>query len=81
MSSASPFRSSRDVRPARGIELLEQLVVGSVRFAGFWSAIAIPFLLLGLVVAGLAAQQAHVFAGLLGANVLALRLGREYKRE
>ena len=81
MSSASPFRHTPDLRPTRGAQFLRTLLLRPLRFAGFWSAVALPFVLLGLVVAGVAARQVDVFAGLLGANLLALRLGREYNRE
>ena len=81
MSSVSPFRRSPDVRPARGAQLLRTVLLGSMRFAGFWSAIALPFVLLAMVVVGVAAQQTGLFAGLVGTNLVALRLGREYNRE
>jgi len=80
MSSASPFRSV-PARSVPGVEFLETLFVEPARFAGFWSAVALPFVLLALVVAGVASQQLDLFAGLLGANLAALRLGRNYNRE
>lgn len=82
MSSASPFRrSTPDRRPARGAQWLRTLLVSPARFAGFWSAVALPFLLLGLVVTGSTAQQAPLFAALIAANLVALRLGHGYNRE
>jgi hypothetical protein len=56
-------------------------LVEPARFAGFWSAVALPFVLLALVLAGVASQHVDLFAGLLGANLVALRLGRDYNRE
>lgn len=82
MSNASPFRQSRpDEHATPGAGLLESLVTESARRAGFWSAVALPFVLLGLVVTGEAAEQVPLFAALLLANVLALRLGHAHNRD
>ena len=82
MSSASPFRrSAPDVPRVRGAQWIRTLLVDPARFAGFWSAVTIPFLLLGMVVAGMAAQQSSLFAGLVVANVVALRVGHGHNRE
>jgi hypothetical protein len=81
MSSASPLRITPSVRPVRSKEILKSLFVEPLRFAGFWSAVALPFVLLSLVVAGAATQRVDLFAGLLGANLVALRLGRNYNRD
>jgi len=81
MSSASPFRSSSDLPLGRGVQFLDTLLLAPLRCAGFWSAVALPFVLVALVLVGAAAQQAELFAGLVGANLVALRLGRDYKRE
>jgi hypothetical protein len=43
--------------------------------------VAIPFLLLGLVVTGAVFEQVELFAGLVAANVLALRVGHAHNRE
>ena len=79
MSSASPFRRS-PAAPTPGAQWRD-LVAWPVRAAGFWSAVAIPFLLLGLVVTGAVFDQAEVFAALVAANVLALRVGHAHKQE
>lgn len=78
MSGASPFQPGPPGPHARRGQSLGTLLVAPLRFAGFWSAVAIPFVLLGLVVAGVAAERVHLFATLLGANLVALRLGRDY---
>lgn len=82
MSSASPFRQSAPELPAsRGLEWLQSSLVGSAQFAGFWSAIVLPFAMLALIVTGSAAEQAPLFAGLLIANVVALRVGHGYNED
>lgn len=81
MSSASPLRRSLPNASSRGLRRFESLLTGSVRFAGFWSAVTLPFALLGLALTGLAAQSPGLFAGLFVANVAALRLGHAYNRE
>lgn len=80
MSSASPFRRSLLNAPHRGVRRFESLLTGSVRFAGFWSAVTLPFVLLGLMTAGLADQHTGLFAGLVVANILALRVGHAHNR-
>ncbi|WP_459193298.1 hypothetical protein [Halosimplex sp. J119] len=82
MSSASPFRRSVPELPAsRGAQRLQSLVVGSFQFAGFWSAVALPFAMLALVVTGSASEQVPLFVALLIANVVALRLGHGYNQD
>ncbi|MFB6139490.1 MAG: hypothetical protein ABEJ26_03540 [Halosimplex sp.] len=82
MSSASPFRrSTPDLPSARGVQRVQSFLTGSVQFAGFWSAVALPFAMLALIVSGSAAQRAPLFAALLVANVVALRVGHGYKRD
>jgi uncharacterized membrane protein len=81
MSSASPFRRRGSETPLLpGAGRIESLLVGSARFAGFWSAVVLPFALLWLVAAGAAAGQPVLLAALLAVNLLALRLGRDYNR-
>jgi len=82
MSSASPFRQSAPELPASsGLAWLQSSLVGTAQFAGFWSAIVLPFAMLGLVVSGSAAEQAPLFTGLLIANVVALRVGHGYNKD
>ena len=82
MSSASPFYRSRPRSgPRPGVGRLGTLLTHSARCVGFWSAVVIPFVLLGLVVAGSAAEHANLFGTLVVANVLALRLGHDHRRD
>lgn len=82
MSSASPFRNTTpDGRPARSAAWLESKLAGTARFAGFWSAVGLPFALLALVVTGAAAEQPVLFVALVVANCLGLRLGHAYNRD
>jgi len=80
MSSASPFRRSAPDVPVSGAQWLESLAVSTAQFAGFWSAVVLPFALLGMIASGLTAGQAPLFAALLACNLVALRAGRGYNR-
>ena len=77
MASASRYDSpvSEHYRESlqSGIEL-------PMRFLGFWTAVVIPFVLLGLIVVGVAQQSPLLLGSLLTANILGLVLGRDYKR-
>lgn len=77
MSNASPIGSKSLPRlgahPRRALELPAQ-------FVGFWTAIFVPFVLLGLIASGEALQSPELFATLLGANLAGLVVGRNYKR-
>jgi hypothetical protein len=77
MSSVSPLRSA-SAQSVPGSEHLETWFLEPARVAGFWSAVALPFVLLALIVAGVAFRQVGLFTGLLGANLVALRLGRNH---
>lgn len=52
----------------------------SLRFVAFWTAIALPFLYVPLLVGGLGTGEAIAFGGLLLLHVVALRLGHDYNR-
>jgi len=81
MSSASPFRQSAPEFPSvDSVQKLQSLVVGSAQFAAFWSAVLLPFAVLGFVVSGTAATQTPLFVALLLANLVALRIGHGYNR-
>ncbi|PSP71367.1 hypothetical protein BRC79_00670 [Halobacteriales archaeon QH_8_67_27] len=81
MSSASPFRQSARELPSAGVaQKLQSVLVGSAQFAGFWSAVLLPFAVLGFVVSGVAAAQTPLFVALLLANLVALRIGHGYNR-
>lgn len=75
--STSPIGSKSvpklGAQPRRALEL-------PMRFVGFWTAILVPFVLLGLIASGAALQSPGLFAGLLGANLAGLVVGRNYKR-
>jgi hypothetical protein len=75
MSSASPSALHR-VDPGAVRASAESLV----RAAGFWSAVALPFVMLVVLANGGAQRHPLAFAGLLAANMVALVLGRNYDR-
>lgn len=57
-------------------------LVGPIRFAGFWAAIALPFLHTPLLVAGLdSTAKVVAYGSLLALNVLALVVGHGYNQE
>lgn len=78
MSSAFPSDSTAD--DEYGASTLRTAVEYPLRLLGFWSAVVLPFVLLALLVAGIAQGSPALLAGLLGANVAGLVLGREYNR-
>jgi len=49
-----------------------------VQFVGFWTAVLLPFVLFPMLVTGMASQQFVPFVALLGINVVALVIGRDY---
>ena len=53
-------------------------IVPSVRFASFWTAVLVPFVLLALLVTG--TMHPFTWGGLVAANVAGLVLGRNYNR-
>jgi hypothetical protein len=63
-----------------GAQSLQAGLEMPVRFLGFWIAIIAPFVLLGLVSAGIAQQSPVLLGGLLAANVTGLVLGKDYKQ-
>jgi len=79
MSSASPFSNysvdEQDIikEPLRALEL-------PIRFVGFWTAVVVPFVVLGLLASGTAQQSPELVAGLLAANVTGLVVGKDYNR-
>jgi hypothetical protein len=80
MSSVSPFRPSQPTRPVPGVQWV-QLLARPIRAASFWSAVAIPFLLLGLVATGSAVQHVGLFVGLVVTNLVALRVGHAHNQD
>jgi len=79
MSSASPF--GKDLvgeqdftrQPLRALEF-------PIRFVGFWTAVVLPFVVLGLLANGVAQESPLVVTGLLAANVAGLVAGKDYNR-
>lgn len=81
MSIASPFtsESAGSDRPVLA-EFLRINPQRPIRFVGFWTAVVVPFVLAGLVAAGVAQQSPALLTGLVAANVAGLVLGKDYKR-
>jgi hypothetical protein len=52
-----------------------------VQFAGFWTAVLLPFVLFPMLVSGMASEQLVPFVALLATNLVALVLGRDYNRD
>lgn len=63
-----------------GIASLRAGVVSPVRFLGFWLAVLAPFVLLGLILTGFAAEQPLATTGVLAGNVAGLVVGSDYNR-
>lgn len=58
------------------------LLTNPVRTVGFWSAVALPFLHIPLLISGLeTTAQTLAFLALLFVNVLALVVGRQYNAD
>lgn len=71
---------SAEERVRSVLETARHHVVTPVQLVGFWSAIALPFLYVPLVVTGLeTTAELTVFLGLLAANVVAIALGHSYR--
>ena len=80
MSSASPFSDSAASDQPTGSEALRINPELPVRFVGFWTAVLMPFVLLGLLAVGTVQQSPELLTALLAANVAGLVLGKDYKR-
>lgn len=78
MSSAFPSDSTADNE--YNASTLRAVVEYPLRMLGFWAAVILPFVLLSLLVVGIAQQSPALVTGLVGANVAALVLGKEYNR-
>jgi hypothetical protein len=60
----------------------EHTLTTPLEVVGFWSAIALPFLYMPLLLAGISTQgELLTFIGLLALNVAALLAGHGHKRE
>ena len=80
MSNASPRSTDAATSRQLNAQSLLALFQWPIRWLGFWAAIVLPFVLLALLVTGVAQQVPTLLAGLLVANVTGLVLGREYNR-
>lgn len=77
MSNASPTKSQSRHR----VETTSRRVLGlPVKFIGFWTAVFVPFVLLAFIASGAVLQAPQLFAALLGANLVGLVVGRDYKQ-
>lgn len=81
MASASPFQSesAAGAQQRSEVQILDR-ALQPVRFAGFWAAVVLPFVLLALVASGYATQHPDVAFGLIAGNFIGLLVGRGYKR-
>jgi hypothetical protein len=89
MSHSSPStdqeplaNDSGEARPLADSVVVNPLaaVLTPIRILGFWTAVALPFLYLPLLVVGIeSASRATAFLGLLALDVLALLIGRSHK--
>ena len=81
MSNASPLESDSAVPQQRvDVQSLRQMCLPALRFAGFWTAVLLPFVLVTLLASGLVATRPFVAGGLLAVNLAGLVLGRDYNR-
>lgn len=86
MSNSSPtapidrLPRPHDLVDSRLVRLSLAVVVAPLRFLAFWTAVALPFLYVPLLVGGLDGQQTTVFVGLLLLNAVALVVGHEHRR-
>lgn len=80
MSNASPLSTdSVSFRKPIGAQSLRVLGLPA-RFVGFWTAVVLPFVLLGLLASGAASQSPLLLSGLLAANLAGIVLGRDHNR-
>ncbi|MFC7132969.1 MULTISPECIES: hypothetical protein [Salinibaculum] len=80
MSNASPFESDSSASLRRRVtaQPFQSVCLPAVRFVGFWTAVLLPFVLVSMLVTGLAGQSPSLVGGLLACNVAGLVLGRDY---
>jgi hypothetical protein len=52
-----------------------------VQFAGFWTAVLLPFVTAPMLATGLASEHMVAFVALVAANLVALVLGRDYNAD
>lgn len=86
MSNAPHYSDRGDPAPtAKAVTVLEtagQIAIKQTRALGFWSAVALPFLYLPLLAAGLeTVTETTAVLALLVLNLLALLVGRGYNTD
>ncbi|WP_435155159.1 hypothetical protein [Haladaptatus sp. DFWS20] len=59
----------------------EHTLTTPIQFVGFWSAVALPFLYVPLLMNGLADAELTVFLSLLVCHIVALFAGHSYRQE
>lgn len=79
-SAATGSDQERLVAPETLLDRLwPRSLVAAVRKAGFWAAVALPFLHLPLLLSGIETSvEATAFVSLVAANVLALVVGHQH---
>jgi len=81
MSNASPLESDSAVpQQSASIQSAQKLCLPALRFAGFWTAVLLPFVLTSLLVGGYVSQFPRLVGGLLALNFVGLVLGRNHNR-
>lgn len=79
MSNASQL-DSKSLPSPRWIGRQRRVLELPLQFVGFWTAILVPFVLLGLLASGVAQQSPLLLTALLAANFVGLVVGRNYKQ-
>lgn len=77
MSSAFPSPVDGEAKPKE--KDIKTVLGYPIQAIGFWTAVVLPFVLLALIVTGIAQQSPLLLTGLVIANVTGLIVGREYK--
>lgn len=72
--------SEHDSLPRSGDISLRAGIVSPIQFLGFWTAVLSPFVLLGIIIAGLATEFPLLLIGLLAANIAGIVLGNGHNR-
>lgn len=80
MSSASRFGSDSTTDRPIDPRAPTDRVASAVRFAGFWTAVLLPFVLVAVLATGFAHRAPVLVGGLVLCNLLGLVAGRDYNR-
>ena len=79
--SSTPGESAESENQERTLERFVPALADSIRKAGFWTAIVLPFLYVPLLVTGLStATETGLFLGFLAVNLLALYVGHAHRQ-